>query len=98
MAKGENSMNQNEIENHIEGLIESLMEEGGIDREDAEYDALVNCIYQYDHDQLSREDLLSAAKYLDYELDMSVIDEAKAKHQQQRAYRKAHKASKWGAT
>ena len=87
-------MTNEQIQNHVEELIEMLIDESGIDREDAEYDALVNCIYQYDHDELSREDLLSAATYLGYRLDMNAIDEAKAKHQQQRAYRKAHKASK----
>lgn len=87
-------MNQNEIENHIEGLIESLMEEGGLEREEVLDAALMNCLWQYDYDEISREDLVSMAKYLEADIDIDLIDEVKASHQKQRAYRKARRASK----
>ena len=87
-------MSQNEIENHVEELIESLMEEGGLEREEVLDAALMNCLWQYDYDEISREDLASMAKYLDADIDIDLIDEVKASHQKQRAYRKAHRASK----
>lgn len=87
-------MSQNEIENHVEELIESLMEEGGLEREEVLDATLMNCLWQYDYDEISREDLVSMAKYLDIDIDIDLIDEVKASHQKQRAYRKAHRASK----
>ena len=87
-------MNYENIKDYVEDLIDSLMDESGLTRNECEEDALINCVYFYDHDEMSREDLLSAAEYLGYELDMTVIDETKVKHQKQRAYRHAQKVSR----
>ena len=87
-------MTNEQIKNHVEGLIESLMEEGGLEREEVLDAALMNCLWQYDYDEISREDLVSMAKYLEADIDIDLIDEVKASHQKQRAYRKAHMASK----
>lgn len=66
-------MNKKEIMNYVEDQIAYHCDEFGLVREEVEEVVLLNCVEYYYHDDLSLEDLIKCAEYLDYPLNVELI-------------------------
>ena len=73
-------MSKEKLINEIEGIIDNLIEEGGGDlqREELHKLALFNIVYGYDENKYSDEDLINAAEYLGFEVDINEIEKGKS--------------------
>ena len=77
-------MKQEEIKNYIENQIAYHCDEFGLTREEATEVVLLNCVEFFYNDQLSKEDLLQCARYLEYEIGIDAIEKEKAVRQKRK--------------
>lgn len=87
-------MNNQEIKNYVENIINAQCEESGLIREEVTEVTLLNCIELFYRDELSKEDLIGCAKYLEYEIDVDAIEKEKSVRQKRKAQRKARALKK----
>ena len=87
-------MTKEEIKNYIENIIEYNCSESDLEREDVLYSAILTAIYHYELKEISKEDLLQCADYLEFALDMEEIDKAIEKRRIAKEKRKARKEQK----
>ena len=94
-------MNEQEIKKYVEERIEYHCDEFGLKREEVLYTVLVNIVYEYEHEDISEEDLLKCADYLGFELDMEEIEKQIsarkiAKQKREARKKKTHYVTKGG--
>ena len=87
-------MTKEEIKKYVEEDFQYHKDEFGLEREDAMDTVIINLIYRYEINKLSREDLLQCGEYLGFTLDMAVIDEQIAKRKALKEKRKLQRKNK----
>ena len=87
-------MKNQKIAQYVEDIISAQCEESGLIREEVTEVTLLNCIELFYRDELSKEDLVECAKYLEYEIDLDAIEKEKGVRQKRKAQRKARALKK----
>ena len=87
-------MTKEEVKNYVEDIIDYHCDEFGLEREEVIETVMINIIFSYERNELTKEDLLKCADYLEYELDMDVIDADIEKRKAQREKRRLSKQRK----
>ncbi len=87
-------MTKNEIQQHIEDLIDYQLSESNLTREDVLEVTMLNCLEEFYDDRLALEDLLKCAKYLEYDIDVAAAEEEKATRIRRKEMRKARRVFK----
>ena len=88
-------MTKTEIIQYANDLIDSLCYEAECERDESIDElAMVNIVYEYTHDKMSKEDMLAFSEFFNYPLDMELVEEIHKKRQKEAEYRARYKAKK----
>ncbi len=87
-------MNKKKIAQYVEDIISVQREESGLTREEVVDTTLFTCVEYFYRDELSMEDLIECAKYLEIEINIEAIENEKALRQKRKAQRKARALKK----
>ena len=87
-------MTKEQIKQISEDIIEGEIQESGLEREDVIESVVFYFLDKYIRDEITREEFMEACNYLEYPVDMELVETIKTKRKKQAEYRARYKAKK----